>query len=81
MKWETWKPYVLGLIAAVVIGQFWHLPFIVSISIWFIVLIWIVAHFVGQMNGRLDRIEAELSKKSGASQPGSGGDIDGGGRA
>ena len=77
MNWKAWIPYVLLLIVAILIEEFWHPSLTGTIVVLFIILTWILSHFERQRNDRLDRIEAELSKKADAPQPEPRGDLEG----
>jgi len=68
MKWKSWIPYVLLLIAAILIEQFGHPSPTGTIVVLFIILTWILSNLERQRNDRLDRIETELSKKTAAPQ-------------
>ena len=69
MNWKAWTPYILGLIAAILIGQVWRPPLTVTIFVLFVILTWILMHSGRQMNDRLDRLERELGKKPGTPEP------------
>ncbi len=57
---------VVILAGVLFVVQFWHPSLLDSISVLFVILILTLSHHARQMNNRLDRIEAELSKRAGA---------------
>ncbi len=60
MNWKAWTPYVLVVIAAMLIRKFWQPSLTVTIVVLFVILTWTLSHFGRQMNDRLDRIETGL---------------------
>jgi hypothetical protein len=76
MSRKGWITLVFVLIGAVLIAH--SAPLIDTITVLFIILISMISYTVGQMNDRLNRIEAELKKKTGVAYPESQGDVDGG---
>ena len=76
MSRKGWITLVFVLIGAVLIAH--SAPLVDTITVLFIILISMISYTVGQMNDRLNRIEAELKKKTGVAYVESKGDVDGG---